>query len=182
MNRHANPVEFVGVSKLIRRKVCEDHEKFRTERLLKTIEERRSLKKCERELRQQIATTNAIKAHDGTRLTNRVEIEHRVEEFYTSLFSSKKTIPLDDDYREEADIPQILISEMQTVVKTLKADKAPCPDGITNEALKSGGYELWQIMTNLFNECLENEDIPTQWKKSTIIILQKKGDREDLKN
>ena len=46
MNRHANPVEFVEFSKLIRKKIREDHEKFRTERLLKTVEEHRSLKKC----------------------------------------------------------------------------------------------------------------------------------------
>lgn len=39
MNRHANPIAFVELSKLIRRKIREDHEKFRTERLLKAVEE-----------------------------------------------------------------------------------------------------------------------------------------------
>ncbi|CAF1012995.1 unnamed protein product [Adineta ricciae] len=182
MNRHANPVKFVELSKLIRKKIREDHEKFRTERLLKTIEEHRSLKKCKRDLRQQIATMSALKAEDGTRLTKRFEMERRVQDFYTSLFASKKAVPLDEDRRVEEDVPPNLVSEVQAAVLSLKADKAPGPDGITNEALKKGGYELWKVLTKLFNECLESENVPTQWKKSTTIIIPKKGDREDLKN
>ena len=34
----------------------------------------------------------------------------------------------------------------------------------------------------LFNECLESEDIPIQWKKSSTIITSRKGDCEDLEN
>ena len=40
MNRHANPVKFVELSKLIRKQICEDHKKFRTERLMKTVGDR----------------------------------------------------------------------------------------------------------------------------------------------
>ena len=109
-------------------------------------------------------------------------MEHRVQEFYTSLFTSKTVVPLEKDYREEEDTPTILVSEVQAAVQSLRTDKAPGPDGITNIALKTGGYELWKVLTKLFNECLESEDIPSQWKKSSTIIIPKKGDREDLKN
>ncbi|CAF1624010.1 unnamed protein product [Rotaria magnacalcarata] len=125
---------------------------------------------------------NALKAEDGTRLTKRFDMERRIKEYYTSLFASKSVVPLVEDNREEDEMPPILISEVRTAVQSLKADKAPGPDGITNEALKFGGYELWKIIAKLFNECLENEDIPTQWKQSLTIIIPKKGDREDLKN
>ena len=37
-------------------------------------------------------------------------------------------------------------------------------------------------MAKLFNECLESENIPTQWTQSSAIIIPKKGDRKDLKN
>ncbi|CAF3599840.1 unnamed protein product [Rotaria socialis] len=139
MNRQTNPVEFAGLSKLIRKKIREDHEKFRTERLLKTIEERRSLKKCQRELRQQTVMMSALKSEDGTRLTKRFDMERRIQEYYTSLFASKSILPLVEDNREEEEMPPILISEVRTAVKSLKADKAPGPDGIKNEALKFGG-------------------------------------------
>ncbi|CAM4928046.1 unnamed protein product [Rotaria socialis] len=182
MNRQTSPVEFAELSKLIRKKIREDHEKFRTERLLKTIEERRSLKKCQRELRQQTVMMSALKSEDGTCLTKRFDMERRIQEYYTSLFASKSIVPLVEDNREEEEMPPILIFEVRTAVKSLKADKAPGPDGIKNEALKFGGYELWKIITKLFNECLEIEDIPTQWKQSSTIIIPKKGDREDLKN
>jgi len=75
MNRHDNQIEFVELSKLIRKKIREDHDKFRTERLLKTVAERRSLKKCKRELRQQTTTMSSLKAEDGTRLTKRFEMQ-----------------------------------------------------------------------------------------------------------
>ena len=173
INRHANPVKFVELSKLIRKQIREDHKKFRTERLMKTVEDRRSLKKCKQELRQQTATLSALKAEDGKRLTKRSDMEHRVQEFYTSLFTSKTVVPLEKDYREEEDTPTILVSEVQAAVQSLKTDKASGPDGITNIALKTGGYELWKVLTKLFNECLESEDIPSQWKKSSTIIIPK---------
>ena len=109
-------------------------------------------------------------------------MEHRVQEFYTSLFISKTVVPLEKDHREEEDVPTILVSEAQAAVQSLKTDKAPGPDDITNTALKTGGYELWKVVTKLFNECLESEDIPSQWKKSSTIIAPKKGAREDIKN
>ncbi|GBP25145.1 Putative uncharacterized transposon-derived protein F52C9.6 [Eumeta japonica] len=37
-------------------------------------------------------------------------------------------------------------------------------------------------LTNLFNEILETETIPEDWTKSTIILLHKKGDKEDIGN
>lgn len=37
-------------------------------------------------------------------------------------------------------------------------------------------------MTNLFNEILATERIPTQWTKSTIVLLHKKGDKNEISN
>ncbi|CAF0934841.1 unnamed protein product [Adineta steineri] len=76
---------------------------------------------------------SALKAEDGTRLTKRFDMERRVQEFYTSLFASKTTVPLDKDQREEEDVPSILISEVQAAVESLKAEKAPGPDAITRD-------------------------------------------------
>ena len=117
----------------------------------------------------------ALKAEDGTRLTKRFDMERRVQEFYTSLFASKTAVTLNDDQRENEDVPAIIISEVRTAIHSLKADKAPGPDSITNEALKAGGPALWKVMTKLFNECLDSEDVPSQWKKSSTIIIPKKG-------
>ena len=127
MNRHANPIEFVELSKLIRRQIREDHKRFRTERLMKTVEERRSLKKCKQELRQQTATLKALKAEDGIRLTKRCNIERRVQMFYTSLFTSKTVVSLDEDHRDEEDVPTILASEIQASVAESQNVQSPRP-------------------------------------------------------
>ena len=65
---------------------------------------------------------------------------------------------------------------------SLKTGKAPGPYSITNEILKIGGYAQWMVLAKLLNDCLESEDIPIQWKKSSTIINPKTGDREDLKS
>jgi hypothetical protein len=182
MDRQVNPIEFVELCKVIRRKIREDHEAFKLRRLLKTMEERKSLKKCRRQLQQQTATMAALKDKNGKRLTKRIDIEQRCQEFYTELFASKTTVPLEIDKREEEEVPKILISEVREAVKSLKNDKAPGPDGIVNEVLKTGEYTLWKAIASLFNDCLQQEDVPEQWKKSTTVIIPKKGDREDLKN
>ncbi|EYB83168.1 hypothetical protein Y032_0341g3004 [Ancylostoma ceylanicum] len=131
---------------------------------------------------QQVATMSALLAEDGTRLTKRIDIEHRCEEFYRKLFSSKKDVPLLRDEREEEEVPDVLQSEVRHAISNSKNDKAPGPDGITNEMIKAGGYPLWKALATLFTECIRREDIPDQWRKSSTIIIPKKGDREDLKN
>ncbi|KIH47068.1 hypothetical protein ANCDUO_22877 [Ancylostoma duodenale] len=65
-------------------------------------------------------------------------------------------------------------------IQRLLRDRAPEPDGITNEIIKAGGYPLWEALATLFTRCFRKEDIPDQWKKSSTIIIPKEGDREDL--
>ena len=50
LNCQANSVAFVELLKLIRRKVKEDHESYRRNKLLIAAEQRISLKKCKRQL------------------------------------------------------------------------------------------------------------------------------------
>jgi hypothetical protein len=60
-----------------------------------------------------------------------------------------------------------------TIART-KNGKCPGEDGIHNEYLKMGSDFLIPTITNLFNQILETEEIPTEWKQSTIILLHKK--------
>lgn len=184
MNRceRKNIIEFVELSKLIRRKMQEDFDNFKMRKLLEAAENRRSLKKCRKELQQQTATMVALKDADGNRLVKRIDMERRVKEYYTTLFDSKKNVRLGELEENDEDIPNVLISEVREAIKSLKNDKAPGPDGITNEVLKAGEFTLWKVLAKLFDECIEQEDVPTQWKSSTTVIIPKKGDREDLKN
>ena len=59
---------------------------------------------------------------------------------------------------------------------------APGPDDIIIEYIKMGGPKLLGYLEKLFNDCLDKGEIPQAWKNADVIILHKKGDKEDIKN
>ena len=63
-------------------------------------------------------------------------------------------------------------------MKTGKAQE----DKITTDVLTLGGEGVIAILTKLFNRIVEEEQIPTQWNESKIVILFKKGDPKKIKN
>jgi hypothetical protein len=57
--------------------------------------------------------------------------------------------------------------------KKLDTNKAPGPDGINNKILKKAKYALKEIVAQLFNLCLAESYVPTQWKEANIIPIPK---------
>ena len=60
--------------------------------------------------------------------------------------------------------------------------KAPGPDGILAEMVKCGGKTITQRMMHLYKQCLRQKQIPEEWNQATVVLLPKKGDRNDLQN
>jgi len=55
----------------------------------------------------------------------------------------------------------------------LNTTKAPGPDGINNKILKKAKHALKEIVAHLFNICLTESFVPTQWKEANIITIPK---------
>jgi hypothetical protein len=64
----------------------------------------------------------------------------------------------------------------------LKNNRTSGDDGLINECLKWGKEELTTTIITLFNRIIKSEDTPRQWQRSTIILIHKKGNRDDLNN
>lgn len=79
------------------------------------------------------------------------------------------------------DIPDITKDEIYNAIKKMK-NKAPGEDGIATEAIKAGGPTLIDTLERIYNLCLRNQDIPTRWNNSIMILLHKKGDETNLEN
>jgi hypothetical protein len=71
---------------------------------------------------------------------------------------------------------------VERAIDTQKKDKAPGPDGISNEILLSTRDIISPILANIFNNIFSTEVVPTQWTISNIILLFKKGDKNDISN
>lgn len=64
----------------------------------------------------------------------------------------------------------------------MKANKASGPDNIPIDILKYTNDLHIQDTLFLFNNILQNGQIPDRWKSSNVILIYKKGDKRDLKN
>lgn len=73
-------------------------------------------------------------------------------------------------------------TEIRKAITSLKKGKAAGPDGIPPEAWKEAGKLSVEVLHPLFNRIWQEEKIPLDWKKGTIIKLPKKGDLTQCKN
>ena len=116
------------------------------------------------------------------------EISKHATDYYRDLYTS--TLPAENPGRrplrkkdDDEDVSlSILPSEVRTAIMELKNGKIPGEDGILNEFIKLGIEEIIPPITRLFNLILDTEEVPKQWNFSTIILLHKKGPKDDLNN
>ncbi|GFR71232.1 endonuclease-reverse transcriptase [Elysia marginata] len=79
------------------------------------------------------------------------------------------------DQLETDDSPPIQKSEVEAAVKSLKLGKAPGVDNIPSKLLKAGGEEVNNIFTALCQRIWNERKWPTEWTKSLVVPLPKKG-------
>jgi len=96
--------------------------------------------------------------------------------------AEEKRADLEEENKED-ELPQVLKEEVKEAIRRMKSGKAPRPDKVENKTLKALAKELTKPLTNVFNNTIETERIPEQWKISEINIYttQKRGLTNDRK-
>ena len=69
--------------------------------------------------------------------------------------------------------PEFDNREMIRVIRSLKAGKAPGPDGIPNEVMKAADNQTLAIFRNEMNKILTSMNIPKPWNEGTLKRLYK---------
>lgn len=179
------------LSKEIRKNIRKDRKTKRMQTLERHIKQSGGVKKALAELREitkeWIPKLNKNKRKIPT-FTNRKDINKTATEFYQDLYSNPEKSQnqlrknLNSRYNRTESEPEILPEEIEKAILSQKMEKAPGPDKIINELLKGTLKELLPILTLVFNEIIETCKIPTQWKTSHIILIYKKGPKEDVGN
>jgi len=175
--------EFEEINRRTKREIRRDIREHNTELIRRTIEHSKSTKKVARAISKGKQWMLGIKEATGKKLTSRENILTHGTDFYKTLYSSTpNNILQPQNYRspsddETEDIPPILQSEVRSTIAKTKNGKCPGEDGIHNNYLKMGSDLLIPPITNLFNQILETEEIPTEWKQSTSIFCTKKDQR-----
>ncbi|OXU19992.1 hypothetical protein TSAR_005064 [Trichomalopsis sarcophagae] len=65
--------------------------------------------------------------------------------------------------------------EIKTAIRLLKKNKAPGPDGISNDVLKVLPRIYLVAICNIVNKMMRLQYFPTVWKEATVICLPKAG-------
>ncbi|KAL6723881.1 hypothetical protein Aduo_018838 [Ancylostoma duodenale] len=118
-------VEFSILCKLIRGKVKEDVEQFKQERLLKAAEERKSTKKCRRDLLLYRNKLEVLKDKNGNTIESRKGMEAICKEVYSELLSSRCKVPLPALPQRNDRPPDVLVSEVQSAIEDWRTEKRP---------------------------------------------------------
>jgi hypothetical protein len=91
---------------------------------------------------------NVIRNQESTMLQSKDEIKQRWTQYCSSLYKDPvggdgMTKELEEITPPKSEEPQdILYSEVQAAIHTLKRNKSPGSDGITTEMLQAGGEQL----------------------------------------
>ena len=64
--------------------------------------------------------------------------------------------------------------ELETVLKGLENNKAPCADRVFNEFIKYGGSEVRNKLLRIMNTIFEKGEVPSDFRKTLLKPLYKK--------
>ncbi|EYC21713.1 hypothetical protein Y032_0018g3494 [Ancylostoma ceylanicum] len=174
-------LEYKILCKELRRRMADDYENFRKERLRKAAEDRASLKKAWREVQVCRKMPTALVNEQGRRTTVRKEMEEICQNYFNALFASTKSIAPPSIERIER-VPEVLSAEIEKAVRQMKPGKAVGPDETRAEEIRAGGEVLAKALSIRFTKYINTGRIPEQWKHARTVLIPKKGDREDIRN
>lgn len=98
------------------------------------------------------------------------------EAYFTELLQQTALKQHDDPEEppKTETMPTITEAEVWSVVQRSKTRKATGPDNISNELIKASLPHTISIWTALYNKCVQLQNIPNVWKKSTMkMIIQR---------
>lgn len=184
--RKDNTQNIASISKKIQEMIRKDKKAERLNILKEQIEKTGGIKKGLKQLKEYTNWIPNMKTKNKKEITaKRLSIAKVATDFYKNLYMETNRTTTEEQNKEaceEEEIPCVLESEVIRAIKSQKSGKAPGDDKISNELLKQSLPTISKYVTHLFNEIIATEQIPIQWTKSTIILLHKKGDKNDINN
>ena len=116
-----------------------------------------------------------------------MEIAEAFNKYLSSTFTHAPEIPIDaftplDEGMPVLDSLVLCEDEVYKVLLNLNPSKAPGLGGLPTIVLKSCARELTPSLCGLFNSSLAKGKLPTEWKDALVVLVHKKGKKEDVTN
>lgn len=123
---------------------------------------------------------------DSTPASTDLEKAELFNQFFYSVFSTTtftlppiSRLPVHSNTLDKIDITETDILEALT---SLDPSKAQGPDELGPSLLKHCSYALCAPLLHLFSQCLQQHNIPSEWKLHSISPIYKAGDKNSIKN
>ena len=127
-----------------------------------------------------------VKNKNGMVIEKEAEKLQRWKEHFESVLNRPDPPHLADIQPADADLDICTdppsLEEVTAAIKAMKKGKAPGADGVTAEMLKADVNVTAPILTEIFKQIWEEDQIPEAWKTGLIFKLPKKGDLGDCNN
>ena len=129
--------------------------------------------------------------HSKRNATNNIDINDWYTHFLGIFSVQKPTPPICNEpinmYVNDPNVNIILNSpitevEVRSSIEASKRNKSPGPDKISNEMLATALELISPLLTDLFQQLFENSTFPSEWRKSIIVPVHKKGDINSCDN
>ena len=73
-------------------------------------------------------------------------------------------------------------SDIAKIISHLDPNKAHGHDMLSIRMIKLCGNSICKPLSIIFNDCLKKGKFPHDWKKSNVVPVHKKGNKQSLKN
>ncbi|GCB73634.1 hypothetical protein scyTo_0002714 [Scyliorhinus torazame] len=103
-----------------------------------------------------------------------------LNEYSASVFTKEKElvdVESGEGYVDSLGHIEIQKGEVLGVLKNIKVDRSPGPDGIYPRILKEAREEIAEALTEIFGSSLSSGDVPEDWRIANVVPLFKKGSK-----
>ena len=105
-----------------------------------------------------------------------VRDEETADRIVGGLFPTHPEQVWEEDRVTVGEVPAISPEELASAISSMATGKAPGPDGIPAEILRTAAAQRPEIFLTLYNACLLEGSFPKEWKTARLILIRKKKD------
>jgi hypothetical protein len=128
--------------------------------------------------------TNLVKDERGDLLVEHHKILNRWKNYFCQLLNVHGEGGIRETEMQTTDpfVPEPSVLEDEVAIGKLKRYKSPGVDQIPAELIQAGGETLRSEIHKLIKFIRNEEELPHQWKESTVIPIHRKGYKTDCSN
>ena len=182
---HDSKAEFKSFKKLVERKVRQARTDYLNNQVFGGLEDgnTKPFYRYIKSLKSESTGLASLKEGSDLVTSPQQKAEILLDEF-SSVFTSedKDSIPWLGTADTKIDKLTVTRNGVEKLLEELKPHKAAGPDRISNKVLKELSKELAPVLTDLFNQSLNEGTIPKDWSSALITPVFKKGNVHKASN